>query len=73
MGKTISFFIAVAVVIIFAFMFLNERSTVVVPGSFDNAQKADRCAEFKSTIDDDKDLSLLGYGGRVKQLLRGCF
>lgn len=73
MGKTISFFVAVVIVIAFAFLYLNERSSVVVSGSFDDAQKADRCAEFRQVDPDDQRIFSLGYGGRIRQLLRGCF
>ena len=73
MGKTLSFFLAVLAVIVIAFLYLNQQPTVGLPESLDDAQKADRCAEFRVVSEEDGRIFSLGYGGRIRQLLTGCF
>ncbi len=51
-------------------------------GRVDNAEMADRCAQYRTEISrdgetvrgEDADISwMLGYGGRIRQLIHGCF
>lgn len=41
----------------------------------DNAEVDDRCAEFRTQIEGEEvgELWSLGYGGRIRQLIKGCF
>jgi len=72
MTRTILFFVGVLAIVALAFMYLNGR-TPEVPNSFDDATKVDRCAEFRQVDSEDKDIYSLGYSGRIRQLLHGCF
>ena len=42
-------------------------------GYVDNANTADRCAQYRMTDDGDGSTWVLGYGGRIRQLFNGCF
>ncbi len=51
-----------------------------IASEFDDANTTDRCAEFRMTEpevtgedNDDESVWSLGYKGRIKQLLNGCF
>lgn len=71
MGKTLSFFLAVLAVVVFAFMYLNWTE-FTVPSEFDDPS-SDRCAKFRDVDPDDQEIFSLGYGGRIRQILSGCF
>lgn len=60
-------------IIIWGFLIWEKTQPAQYAENFDDATKADRCAEFKQTIDDDPDLEVLGYKGRLRQLAKGCF
>lgn len=61
------------ILVILAVMFLYLYLSSPIPsGNFDDANVADRCAEFREYDEDGKVYSL-GYAGRIKQLLQGCF
>lgn len=42
------------------------------PEGIDDAMKADRCAEFRQTDEEDRDVYFLGYGDRIRQFFHGC-
>lgn len=73
MANMVSFFIAVIIVMVLALFYLNERPAIFVPGTFENAEVSDRCAKFREVNLEDKDIFSLGYKGRVRQILSGCF
>lgn len=41
--------------------------------AIDDATVSDRCAEFRQTAPGEESEWSLGYGGRIRQLLHGCF
>ena len=62
------------IAIIFLGFFLWERAQPEeYTDRIDNAQTSDRCAEFRQRVPDDEGEWSLGYGGRIRQLLHGCF
>ncbi len=72
MVKTIVFVVVIVAVIVVALLYVNDRP-LTGPSSLDDATKTDRCAEFRDAgLSDENDYSL-GYGGRIRQLVRGCF
>lgn len=44
-----------------------------IAGQVDDANTADRCAKYRMTDEGDDSTWSLGYGGRIRQLLHGCF
>ena len=44
-----------------------------VVGQVDNANTADRCAQYKMPAGEDSSTWSLGYEGRIRQFLHGCF
>lgn len=73
MGKFVTFMLAVVFVMGLAFLYLNYRAGVPLFGWFDDARRAQRCGAFEQRVAGDKELTSLGYGGRLQQLLHGCF
>lgn len=63
---------AIAAIVVIAFLYLNDQPPER-PSSFDDATVADRCAEFREVDEEDEDIYSLGYKGRIRQLLHGCF
>ena len=41
-------------------------------GYVDNANTADRCAQYRMTDGNDESTWALGYSGRIRQLVHGC-
>ncbi len=39
----------------------------------DNANTTDRCARYRQNSEDDLNTWALGYEGRIRQLIHGCF
>ena len=68
----LSFIFAIFVVMALAFLFLLYRPGAVAT-PFDDARVSERCAEFEERDSEDKELRSLGYKGRIRQLLSGCF
>jgi|GEM_PF-2336144 len=71
MGKALSFFLAVLVVIVLALVYLNWGE-IHLPREFDTAE-AERCAQFREVDPEDETIFSLGYSGRIRQFLHGCF
>lgn len=71
MVKTIGFLIGIALIVVVGFVYLNTRP-LELPSSLEDATTAERCARFRTTDTEDNVYSL-GYGGRIRQLLHGCF
>ncbi len=44
-----------------------------VVGEVDNANTADRCAQYRMPAGEDASTWSLGYEGRIRQLFNGCF
>ena len=49
-----------------------ERIEQIV-GEVDDAEVADRCAKYRMNDDGDESTWSLGYEGRIRQLVHGCF
>lgn len=64
-------------VIIWVFLLLERAQPVkeaqTLAGETDNAETSDRCAEYRTTSDEDGSIWSLGYAGRVRQLVHGCY
>lgn len=39
----------------------------------DNAETEERCAEFREELSEEDGIWSLGYAGRFRQFVRGCF
>ncbi len=66
-------------IIVWIFLMWERTQPERYAEHFDDANTADRCAEFRQRGDEvtgdeeDEDVWSLGYRGRIKQLLNGCF
>lgn len=50
-----------------------EQRVKEIAEEVDDANTTDRCAKYRMTIEDDLTTWSLGYGGRIRQLVHGCF
>ena len=50
-----------------------EERVEEIAGKLDDANTADRCTKYRTTDEDDLTTWSLGYGGRIRQLVHGCF
>lgn len=71
MVKSLYFIFGILLVIVLAFWYLNSTATPV-PTDFSDATADDRCKQFEER-DPELGVSSLGYKGRIRQLLHGCF
>lgn len=71
MVKAVPFILGILLLLGAAFLYLYLTAPIPI-GGFDNANEADRCAQFREYDEDGKVYSL-GYGGRIRQLIHGCF
>jgi hypothetical protein len=72
-------------ILVWAFLMLERaepevpRSADVVAGidgrieNIEDAEASHRCAEFRQEVTEDGAVWTLGYGGRIRQLFKGCF
>lgn len=74
MLKTLLFIAVIAAVVALAFLYL-EATPVQAPSELNDATRTDRCAQYREeqNIDGNEDVYSLGYKGRIRQLLHGCF
>jgi len=70
--KPFLFILGTLAFLIVAFVFLNGRPLPTSEG-VDDANKVDRCAQFRVVDTEDAGIYSLGYKGRIEQLLHGCF
>ena len=65
--------IGIVAAIIITFFFLSRAPSEPSERSLNDATANDRCAEFQQVVDPETGESyVLGYGGRIRQLLSGC-
>lgn len=64
-------------VIVWAFLLFQRvepgQQVETIAGKIDDATVSDRCAEYRLTDGNDDSTWSLGYEGRIKQLVHGCF
>lgn len=64
--------VVVMAVVILALVYLNGHS-ISAPKNLNDATKTERCAKFRQVDEEDNGVYSLGYGGRIRQLIHGCF
>lgn len=76
MQRVFSILIIVGI-IVWAFLLLEraqpDRRVEELTEQFDDANTTDRCAKYRTTDDNDLTTWSLGYEGRIRQLMHGCF
>ena len=66
-------FLVVLGIVLWVFLVWDREQPEKYTENIDNANKSERCLEFKRPVDDVDGAWSLGYKGRIKQLLSGCF
>ena len=72
MNKLLSILLILAVIFL-GFVLWERAQPEQYTENFEDAQTSDRCAEFRRTAPGDEEEWSIGYGGRISQLLHGCF
>jgi len=73
-----STFILILSIIVAGFLLLHvydgpDERIQEATQNIENAEESKRCAAFRQELSKDSSIWSLGYAGRIRQLVRGCF
>lgn len=73
MEKFLKYLVVIGL-IIWILLLLFERWSGGSPlGFFSDANTSERCKQYEKSVYDANDDRILGYGGRLKQFISGCW